>query len=348
LFKGITDFLQDKCSISPDNIQLSIFVFLHKNGLANPLKVEGYIEYPLQFDKFLWGFSSAGSKILVVDVGPGKEAADNKLKAFLRDSVQLSPTSKVFVGVSHDNGYAFDIEQLITEGYRDKLILLQGYDNLAVNIKALNLPILYIPGLFIAEKLPDSSSRSPNPQTTLNTPESSPGKKPRGLSFKDGRRTSNNSAGRPRLLSSPREQPSTILDDMNPAFISALGLQDGSALTDLESELGDGPPVNLPTLTFGQLDPLDKPEESPCPVHYIRGICKSKHRLGSLSHDLELSPDEIKQLAEKTKAEPCWNMVTDGYCGFKDKCIYAHTCPNGPECSQLKDKTCKFNEKMHA
>jgi len=79
-------------------VQLSIFVFLHKNGLAYALKVEGFIEHTSQFDKFLWGFNSAGSRILVVDVGPGKEAADNKLKVFLRDTLQLSQTWKVFVG----------------------------------------------------------------------------------------------------------------------------------------------------------------------------------------------------------------------------------------------------------
>ncbi len=53
----------------------------------------------------------------------------------------------------HDNGYMPQLQSLLTSVYRDKLILLPGYSEMASDIGKLQLPSLVIPGLFIPEKI---------------------------------------------------------------------------------------------------------------------------------------------------------------------------------------------------
>ncbi|KAF8450371.1 hypothetical protein L210DRAFT_2385127 [Boletus edulis BED1] len=89
----------------------------------------------------------------MVDVGGSKEAADAKIKVYLEDNIRLPQTHKIIFGGSHDNGYVNALRSVITEGFRDKLILMPGYAEVALDIKALALPELRIPDLFITTKL---------------------------------------------------------------------------------------------------------------------------------------------------------------------------------------------------
>ena len=65
---------------------------------------------------------------------------------------------------SHDNGYALELQTLISEGLKHKLVLVPGYSEVAFRIRELDLPTLIIPDLFMPEKLPESTS-SPYPKS---------------------------------------------------------------------------------------------------------------------------------------------------------------------------------------
>jgi len=73
---------------------------------------------------------------------------------------------------SHDNGYVNILRSVITEGFRDKLILMPGYSDVALDIKALMLPELRIPDLFITSKLvpPSYTSIASGPPPGLPIP----------------------------------------------------------------------------------------------------------------------------------------------------------------------------------
>lgn len=88
----------------------------------------------------------------------------------LEDNIRLPQTDKIIFGGnrlllpfpspppnsllgSHDNGYVNVLRSVITEGFRDKLILMPGYSDVALDIKALSLPELRIPDLFVTSKL---------------------------------------------------------------------------------------------------------------------------------------------------------------------------------------------------
>jgi hypothetical protein len=53
----------------------------------------------------------------------------------------------------HDNGYVTNLRSQITAGFKQKLILLPTYTEIAAGIAELELPVLTIPELFLTEKL---------------------------------------------------------------------------------------------------------------------------------------------------------------------------------------------------
>ena len=61
----------------------------------------------------------------------------------------------------HDNGYLTTLRSLITAGHASKLVLLQGYNEMAAGFRTLDLPCWKIDDLFEPEKLCPSQSESP-------------------------------------------------------------------------------------------------------------------------------------------------------------------------------------------
>jgi hypothetical protein len=56
----------------------------------------------------------------------------------------------------HDNGYVANLHSQITAGYKEKLILLKSYTEMAGGIATLGLPSFAIPPLFMPEKIGDT------------------------------------------------------------------------------------------------------------------------------------------------------------------------------------------------
>ncbi|KAG5636433.1 hypothetical protein H0H81_008108, partial [Sphagnurus paluster] len=98
-----------------------------------------------RFEDFIIGFNEAAERFLMMDVGDAKEAADAKIKA-----AQI--TEQPETGC-HDNGYVATLRSHITAGFKQKLILLQSYSEMATGIADLELPVLNIPDLFLTQKL---------------------------------------------------------------------------------------------------------------------------------------------------------------------------------------------------
>jgi hypothetical protein len=178
--------------LAPDlghqKFHLWVYLFYNKRGLLETFTRVGLSAARQKFDDFIIGFNQAAERFLMVDVGGSKEAADAKIKGpfFASDAIPcLTPhvppqfilkiifafptptklylevlfpfsfhprTPITFIG-SHDNGYVNVLRSVITEGFRDKLILIPGYSDVALDIKALTLPELRIPDLFISTKL---------------------------------------------------------------------------------------------------------------------------------------------------------------------------------------------------
>ncbi|KAJ7173476.1 hypothetical protein C8R46DRAFT_115823 [Mycena filopes] len=152
--------------MTPRAIQLWVYVFFNKRGLTEALRRAGLGSLINKFEDFVLGFNQATERFLMVDVGTTKEAADAKLKVYLEDEIRLPETFKLIFGGCHDNGYVANLYSQITAGYKEKLILLKGYTEMAAGIAALGLPSLAIPELFMLQKIADdpsfsSSTKSP-------------------------------------------------------------------------------------------------------------------------------------------------------------------------------------------
>ena len=63
-----------------EQFQLHVWVFLNKNGLSEALRRYAKEDARAQLDNFIHGFNQAAGRFMIVDVGPGKEAADAKIR----------------------------------------------------------------------------------------------------------------------------------------------------------------------------------------------------------------------------------------------------------------------------
>ncbi|KAG6854998.1 hypothetical protein C0991_005927 [Blastosporella zonata] len=151
--------------------QLWVYVFLNKRGLVDTFGRVGNLIAKTRFDDFMMGFNQAAERFVMVDVGDAKEAADAKIKggltsqlanitfsklqvpARLEDELRLPQTYKIIFGGCHDNGYVTNLRSQITAGFKQKLILLRSYTEMAAGIVDLELPVLTIPDLFLERKL---------------------------------------------------------------------------------------------------------------------------------------------------------------------------------------------------
>ncbi|KAJ7361717.1 hypothetical protein DFH08DRAFT_1033393, partial [Mycena albidolilacea] len=154
LTKGLTDYTAgaaDTPKIS-SRAQVWLTVFCNKTGLVETL-VNQDVCTKEQFEDFCFGFNLAAPLFSIVDVGPGKEAADAKIKECLRVFARFPQTSFVFFGGGHDNGYTSALTSLENEGFLNKVVLLRGYKDVALELKNLRLPELTIDGVFMTRKL---------------------------------------------------------------------------------------------------------------------------------------------------------------------------------------------------
>ncbi|CAK5268060.1 unnamed protein product [Mycena citricolor] len=150
------------------SFQLWAFVFFNKRGLVDTFRRTGKGTWAANLDEFVLGFNQSTERFVMVDVGGMKEAADAKLKAYLEHEIRLPETFKVVFGACHDNGYVANLHSQITAGFKEKLILLKSYTEMAAGIAALSLPTLTIEDLFMLNKIGDAVL-PPSPKSTTSS-----------------------------------------------------------------------------------------------------------------------------------------------------------------------------------
>ncbi|KAJ6457432.1 hypothetical protein C8R47DRAFT_1164354 [Mycena vitilis] len=164
----------------PRPVQLWVYVFFNKRGLMETFRRAHFTGLINKFEDFVMGFNQAAERFLMVDVGNTKEAADAKLKVYLEDEIRLPETFKIIFGGCHDNGYAANLHSQITAGYKEKLILLKSYTEMAGGIATLDLPSYAISELFMSQKIGDDI-QSPSSKSSKDLPPGSAGFVPRPL-----------------------------------------------------------------------------------------------------------------------------------------------------------------------
>ncbi|CEL59033.1 hypothetical protein RSOLAG1IB_09031 [Rhizoctonia solani AG-1 IB] len=134
-----------------------VHIFFNREGLGSTVKKYLGITSAV-FSAFISGFNTASPLMSMLDVGAGKEAADAKIRELMRIFVRFPHVKRIYFGGGHDNGYTSNLATLQTEGYLDKIVLLQGYTEVAAEIKTLPLERLENNGLFLSMKLSNKTA----------------------------------------------------------------------------------------------------------------------------------------------------------------------------------------------
>ncbi|KAH7380813.1 hypothetical protein BKA64DRAFT_713363 [Cadophora sp. MPI-SDFR-AT-0126] len=86
----------------PTTIPIMVKAYANLSGLTYHLRD---IASPKELSQFWIGFSQRSPFIDFVDVGSGKEAADNKIREVLRFNIDSPQCEHIFLACSHDGGY---------------------------------------------------------------------------------------------------------------------------------------------------------------------------------------------------------------------------------------------------
>ncbi|TLD26431.1 hypothetical protein PspLS_05264 [Pyricularia sp. CBS 133598] len=152
---------------SIDNLNIMVQVVVNFEGLAKTLHASGILEDGFkQLTAFTHAFGQAQSLFSFIDVGPGKERTDHKIRETLRVMSRLSQCKHVIFGPCHDNGYL-----PVLEPYKQdpivgpKLSLLEASPATPGFIR-LGLPRTRFPTLF----RPDLITKTPIQISTTGLP----------------------------------------------------------------------------------------------------------------------------------------------------------------------------------
>ncbi|ORY19626.1 hypothetical protein BCR34DRAFT_552579 [Clohesyomyces aquaticus] len=165
LQSAIMDYIHKEAKNVPTSSKIVCRAYANFRGLSNTLVSNTIIPDANTFYDFTLGFTRGRTLFDFVDVGPGKDRADDKLIETFKLYIHDYHCRHVFFGCSHDNGYARALEDLAMDAtYLDKITLMEG---LPFGKELLMLPFKTnkIDGLFRTSALTNLLSTSYAPPT---------------------------------------------------------------------------------------------------------------------------------------------------------------------------------------
>ncbi|KAI1907067.1 hypothetical protein LOZ53_002023 [Ophidiomyces ophidiicola] len=310
-------------------------IYANVRGLAEACFKAGIVERPAIIEDFVRGFN--GSKLLFdfVDVGSGKDRADDKIAEYFKLNLYNCHCQQVFLGCSHDNGYARILEDLLADReLLGRITLLEGvpFEKELASIKS-SYRVAKLDTLFRISKIPHNNGSSLDVWT--NTVKSLPitaQAQPASPHPSLVRASSNSSA-------SPAS---------GQTWASTTAAAASTPLTDLtaHSKPGTPAPRQVERNKFGQrVDSLDFktiPKDELKRVKRLK-LCNQYFLLGECpnlscyhTHDYKLTKNERVVLQAVARMTPC-HFGTE--CDDAT-CIYGHRCPQ----SEIGKKDCYWGE----
>ncbi|KAL1739153.1 hypothetical protein HDZ31DRAFT_69233 [Schizophyllum fasciatum] len=352
LLESITSHLED--TVGPGAYQVWVYIFFNKRGLTETFGRAGLPTVKAKFDEFVLGFNQSAERFMMLDVGKTKEAADAKIRVLLEDEIRMPYTVRVYFAGCHDNGYVNTLRSLITAGYKDKLVLLRGYSDMAAGIAELNLPDYTVPELLRPSKITIPSRKSISQHPTEDLPAAAvnvatPDHDTSTPAVVNGTTTAG--AGTPRAASPETATNRPVAAVKAGASYSTALLQQRRASiprgTSPEREDSNGDRSASPTWNLAiqkkKLNrnvPLSKNKPPPCTLFYL-AECKFGDEC-KYGHHYELTPDDLDEIRRNAKKGPCPSINKDLECPWGEDCCYGHVCPGGPTCFYYKTRSCKF------
>ncbi|KAF2258290.1 hypothetical protein CC78DRAFT_587336 [Lojkania enalia] len=306
LHTAVQHHVQRELTDVPTDLRIVCRVYANVRGLAEVLVRIGVVEEITPVLDFVRGFTRGKTLFDFVDVGPGKDRTDEKLNECFKLYLNDFHCRKIFLGCSHDNGYARILEGYsANKMYIEKIILLEG---VPFEKELLHLPFSTqkFPGIFRETKLsvwsaPPSNNRTPPPALG-------------------------------RLWAAKAAVP--------PPVVAELPIYKPSNREEIIARNRGGQRVDPPCRDYDKAEVDRIKKMKLCNVHFLRHECpfdkKCTHR-----HDYTPSNSELSTLRLVARMAPCQY----GSSCQDIKCIYGHRCPAPEAKKSVKgQKPCIFGE----
>lgn len=150
-----------------DDWNVVVQVVLNLQGLANKLLACGIVNNPNEVFAFARAFGLAQPLFSFIDVGVGKERADNKIRETLRVFLPNAQCKHVYFGPCNDNGYVCVLERYKRD-YASRLTLIETR-SCEAGFADLGFKRISFPRIFRTENLPAKPATivSPTPVPVL-------------------------------------------------------------------------------------------------------------------------------------------------------------------------------------
>ncbi|MDI1489480.1 MAG: hypothetical protein OHK93_008759 [Ramalina farinacea] len=368
LWSSVSQFVHERIPDLATDYKIVTRVYANLKGLGDVCQRAGLVETPAVINDFARGFTGSKQLFDFVDVGVGKDRADDKISEIFKLHLYDTHCRHILFGCSHDNGYARLLEDVGVENILNSITLLEGVpferelDQLRSRYQTIRFD-----GLFRAERInvynnnyqPQQQhpyySSPPNNGTSTQQPNGLPPPPP---GYHSPYQTSI-SLRTPSDSTNSSTAPGSHPPGLNPAATS------WAATAKSQPAIVSPPPTpqpvtdhhqkppQVPRNRFGQrVDPVVTydPNEvkrikklKMCNVNFLRNDCP----YDPCTHDHHYKPtkNELQTLRYVSRMTPC---KFRGDCDDL-KCIYGHRCPNDTEGSSTCrwGENCRFDVEAH-
>ncbi|KAI9827352.1 MAG: hypothetical protein M1819_006995 [Sarea resinae] len=323
LNNAVRDYLETNLPRLSSDVKIIVRIYANIKGLAETCFKAGLVERPSKVEEFAKGFTGSKQLFDFVDVGSGKDRADDKLAEVFKLNLNDCHCRQIILGCSTDNGYARLLEEFATDrDLVEKITLLEGppFERELVTLRNIYKSTKFN-GLFRTSKI------------NVYQPQQSQLASPPGIL----RSVSN-------IMPSLPPPPSTWASAamQAPAYVAS------PPATPQPTTQG------VPRNKYGErVDPEPKYDRNDvkrikslklCNVHHLRGDCPYGDEC-SHDHTYKLTKSELETLKYIARLAPCrYGKECDD-----PECIYGHRCPLGKPGSRdciFGDK-CRFPEELH-
>lgn len=303
----------------PEDVEISCKIVANLEGLSRTLVRGGYIANERVVKDFTLGFTQAKASFDFIDVGYGKERADSKIKETTRWHLQNHNCKHIFLGISHDAGYAPFLDEIFQEArVRDLISIVEGAPTVRDLRKVTDKVVYLDEELFRTEKLIEKAVTLPA-VPAVPTPSASPNSPTH--SHPSPVTSAKSSPFLPWIAAAQSARPASP----PPKITTPLAHKINAPVRKAKPVWNPGPrgvdkPIQVNNSVLESVKQR-KDHNKLCNNHYLRGA-RGCLKEGSCMyvHDHDATPDEIKAIALLTRLNPC-ELGQD--CMDED-CIYGH------------------------
>ncbi|KAI4615595.1 uncharacterized protein J4E87_009054 [Alternaria ethzedia] len=338
LFADIHEYIENECQDIPFGYRIACRIYANVRGLGDVLVRRGIYEDIIEFEDFVRGFTRGKTLFDFIDVGAGKDRADEKIIELFKLYSQDYHCRRIFFGCSHDNGYARTLEQCSDRlQVTNKVVLLEGVP-FEKELVGLPYQTKKFPGLFRETKLVVWGS-GPTYAASTYANGLPPAFVPGRIDSNDSSKASVASTGLPSRFPAPSKSP--IMDSPLPNRATMMALPRTPSTSTLASDstfpaLKPDPPAPLLNWAAKAAAPPPPVTETPVYKPANREEVIARNRAGQRV-DPPCKDYDKAEVDRMKKIKLCNVHFLRAECPYDTKCTHLHAYkPTSDELATLR------------